>query len=69
MPAKNVPAKIMNTDYCSLQRTAIDQAIELHLPIYDDEETNNRVLFIIFGGEIIQRQGYANAVEMQPTKE
>ena len=41
----------MNTDMLTSQGTAIDQAIELAMTYYDDEDQTNRVLFIISDGE------------------
>ena len=41
----------MNTDMLTSQGTAIDQAINLAMTYYDDDDQTNRVLFIISDGE------------------
>jgi Ca-activated chloride channel family protein len=41
----------MNTDMLSSQGTAINEAVELAITYYDDDQQTNRVLFIISDGE------------------
>lgn len=53
----------MNTDMLTSQGTAINEAIELAMTYYDDEEQTNRVLFIISDGEDHSEGSTLEAVE------